>query len=141
MRRYLVVANQTLGGDHLMERLRSCVEAGPCSVHILVPASSDPRAWSHSHEGDYKVAAKRLAEAKERFATLGIEVSGEVGDTRPVDTVLDVLRREEFDEVILSTLPAGMSRWLGMDLVSRVERAVSIPVTHVTAADTPINAS
>lgn len=137
MRRYLVVANLTLGGEHLTEQLEKCVAEGPCAFHVLVPASADPHVWTHDLASDYDLAAQRLDEALERFGALHAEVTGEVGDHRPVDAVLDVLRRKPFDEVILSTLPAGISRWLRLDLVNRVRRAVDIPVTHVVAEETP----
>lgn len=136
MQRYLVVANQTLGGEHLMERLRASVAAGPCRLHVLVPASTDPNMWTHEQAHARAAAAERLETALERFRALGVEVSGEVGDVRPLDAILDVLAREPFDEVILSTLPPGISRWLRMDLVRRVERAVDIPVTHLVAEET-----
>lgn len=134
MRRYLVVANQTLGGDHLLQMLQDRMVEGDCFFYVLVPASSDPRAWSHSLEGDRERADARLREALGRFKRLGANVHGEVGDPRPDDAVLDVLSREPFDEVIVSTLPPGISRWLRMDVVSRIRRAASIPVRHVIGA-------
>lgn len=135
MRRYLVVANLTLGGEHLLRLLRERVAQGPCAFHVLVPASADPHVWTHDEASDYQLAARRLDEALERFEELHAEVTGEVGDHRPVDAVLDALRHGHFDEVVLSTLPAGASRWLRMDLVNRVRRAVDVPVTHVVATD------
>jgi nucleotide-binding universal stress UspA family protein len=142
MRTYLVVANLTLGGDHLLDILRDRASAGPCRFHILVPASADPTAWSHTNEQDTAAARERLAAAQERFAGLGddVEVTGEIGD-RPVDAVLDVLRREEIDEIILSTLPAGISRWLRIDLISRLQRVIDVPLTHVIAHPESITAS
>lgn len=141
MRRYLVVANQTLGGDQLMERLRACVDAGPCAVHVVVPASADPTETWHDHESDHALATRRLAEAMERFSKLGVDVTGEVGDHRPVDAVLDVMRRgEPVDEIIVSTLPAGVSRWLRLDALSRIERAVDVPVHHIITADRTVRA-
>jgi len=56
-----------------------------------------------------------------------------VGDERPLDAMRDAMRRVPCDEIILSTLPSGASRWLKMDLVSRAERAFPVPVTHVEA--------
>jgi hypothetical protein len=139
VRRYLVVANQTLGGDQLMERLRVCVDEGPCALHVVVPASADPTSAWHDHESDHALAASRLEQARERFAKLGVDVTGEVGDHRPVDAVLDVMRRgEPVDEIIVSTLPARASRWVRLDAVSRIERAVDVPVHHIVAADKPI---
>lgn len=138
MRRYLIVANQTLGGDHLLQLIRECMVEQACLFHVLVPASSDPHVWISSYEGDRAVAAERLTQALDRFRALGATVDGEIGDHRPDDAVLDVLSREPFDEVIVSTLPTRISRWLHMDVVSRISRAVTIPVRHVMAADVPL---
>ena len=137
MPRILVVANQTLGGEHLLTALRERVEAGDCRLHVLVPANPDPHGWSHSEEDDVLRARERLDAALQRFSGLGCQVDGEVGDGRPVDAILDVLRREPFDEVVLSTLPPAISKWLRTDLVHRVERAVDLPVTHVIAPADP----
>lgn len=136
MRRYLVVANQTLGGDHLLQTLQQKVAEGPCSVHVLVPASRNPEAWAQSYENAHSAARARLDAALERFGALGIEVDGEVGDERVVDAINDACAQASYDEIILSTLPPGVSRWLGFDLISRVERGCALPVTHVTAAPT-----
>lgn len=141
MKRYLVVANQTLGGAALLRYLKERVSEGPSAFHVLVPANVDTQGWVHDDETDRELARERLQEAVDRFSGLGAEVSGEVGDASPVDAIQDVLLRESFDEVILSTLPPGVSRWLRLDLVSRVERAVSIPVTHVVAEESPAHPS
>lgn len=139
MRRYLVVANRTLGGERLLEQLRQRVEAGSCSLHVLVPASPDQQGWTHDENLDRERARLRMELALERFGELGCEVTGEIGDPRPVDAVLDVMLDGEYDEILLSTLPTGASRWLGMDTVSRVQRAVSVPVVHVEAEETMVS--
>jgi hypothetical protein len=138
-RRYLVVANQTLGGAALVARLRQCVAEGPCEFHVLVPANIH-EGWIADEDSDAALAHQRLDQALTQLRGLGAEVSGEVGDVSPVDAINDVLRRSDFDEIILSTLPPGVSRWLRLDLPSRVERSVSIPVTHVVATDEPARA-
>ena len=136
MVRYLVVANQTIGGEALLARLRDAAAAGPCEIHVLVPASADPTTSFHDQTSDRTLAAARLQEALARFAGLGVPVTGEVGDHRPVDAVGDVLRRgERFDRVIVSTLPARVSRWVRLDAISRIERAVDIPVEHIVARE------
>lgn len=133
MRRYLVVANQTLGGDALLSRLREAAADGPLGIHVLVPASADPTESFHDEASDHRLAQERLADALDRFGGLEAEVTGEVGDHRPVDAVGDVLRRGEvFDRIIVSTLPPGISRWVRLDAVSRIERSVDIPVEHIT---------
>ena len=138
MARYLVVANQTLGGEPLLDRLQEATAQGSCEIHVLVPARADPTQAFHDETVDRQLAHKRLDEALSRFAELDATVSGEVGDHRPVDAVGDVLRRgERFDRIIVSTLPAGGSRWLRLDSVSRIERAVDVPVEHIVAANEP----
>lgn len=132
MPRYLVVANQTLGGEHLAEKVRECLRVGPCRFHVLVPASPphDHATWT---EGEaHEIAQRRLDAALARFRDLGAEADGEVGDPSPLEAIRDVLLREEFDEILLSTLPAGISRWLRQDLPHRVRR-FGLPVTHVVA--------
>ncbi len=135
MARYLVIANLTLVSDELYDLIRERAERGSAELHVVVPAARDPSTWrSHVEDEDAAAARKRLDAAIERFSALGIDVQGEVGDASPVQAIGDVLRRgEAFDEVILSTLPPGPSRWLRMDLPARIERASGLPVTHVTA--------
>lgn len=133
MRRFLVVANRTLAGDHLMELIRSRTSDGPCRFHVVVPATPDPSSWTYDEGSAHLLARDRLDTALERIGELDVEVTGEIGDELPFEATLDVLRREEFDEIILSTLPPGVSKWLGMGVVSRLERATDIPVEHVVA--------
>ena len=131
MRTYLVVANQTLGGEHLVNEVRSRLSSGPCQFHVLVPAThpDDHAVWT---EGEAQgIARRNLVRALEIFRDLGAEADGEIGDEQPLTAIQDVLRQREFDEIILSTLPPGISKWLGQDLISRVKRASPIPVTHV----------
>ena len=132
-RRILVVANQTLGGRRVLEWLRDQAEQGPCSVHVLIPANVDTQHWVHDDDSDRELAQARLAECLQRFRELDVTVTGEVGDPRPMDAILDVLNREAFDEILVSTLPVGISRWLRFDLVHRLQRTVLIPVTHLIA--------
>ncbi|HEX6256135.1 MAG TPA: hypothetical protein VFZ70_10045 [Euzebyales bacterium] len=134
---YLVVANQTLGGAHLLAELRRRTSEGPCRFHVVVPANVNPEGWTHTVDEAWAIARRRLDDAIERFRDLGAEVDGQVGDERPLDAIQDALRRWQCDEVILSTLPAGASRWLKMDLVSRASRTLRIPVTHVEATESP----
>jgi hypothetical protein len=129
MRRYLVVANRTLGGGELVSTLRDLAAAGPCSFHLLVPATPpSDHPWT---EGEaHAIARRRLELGLKRFSGLG-EVTGEVGDEHPVDAIRDVLDRgERFSAIVLSTLRPGISRWLRLDLISRVE-GFGLPVIHV----------
>jgi hypothetical protein len=131
MKRILVVANQTLGGPNVMAWLRDQIAQQDCAIHVLVPANVDTQSWVQDDDSDRELAGDRLNEALSRFGELGVDVTGEVGDPRPMDAILDVLRRADFDEILLSTLQPGVSRWLRLDLVHRLERTVTIPVTHI----------
>lgn len=132
MRRYLVVANQTLGGEPLLAELRRCCQGGAASFHVVVPATHPKDQWTWTEGEANAVARDRLERALERFRELGTEeVTGEVGSARPVEAIGDALRDGDFDGIVLSTLPAGVSKWLNQDLPSRVERSFDLPVTHV----------
>lgn len=133
MRRYLVVANQTLGGAHLAEAVQARLSAGSCVFHILVPATppQDQGTWT---EGEAEaIARERLDKGIARFGELGAEATGEVADPDPLQAIRDALAAERYEELILSTLPAGVSRWLNLDLPSRVGKQFSVPVTHIEA--------
>ena len=131
MRRYLVVANQTLAAEPLVSRVRELARAAPSSFQVVVPATP-PRdhVWT---EGEARATARsRLDEALARFAQLGTEVEGEVGDANPMLAIGDALRDHgPFDEIVISTLPKGLSKWLKLDLPHRVEASFGLRVTHV----------
>ena len=134
MRRYLVVSNQTLFSEAFAKKIRSCLAAGPSQFHVVVPATHprDHLTWTEGHSRT--VAKGRLAAALAQLAELGADADGEVGDARPIDAIRDaILGQPAFDEVILFTLPAGVSKWLHQDLPHRVQRELTIPVTHVVA--------
>jgi hypothetical protein len=132
MRHYLVVANQTLRQPELAEKIKACIDAGPCQFHFLVPATRahEPVRWTPADA--VAVARRRLDSALARFGTLGAEVFGEVGDPSPVVAISAVLRRRSFDALLLSTLPVGPSQWLRHDVPARIERLFNIPVELVT---------
>jgi hypothetical protein len=133
MRRYLVVGNQTLGGDPLRAKLQEKLAEGACQFHVVVPASHPAGAWT---DGEVRaMAQRRLDAALVAFAALGAEVTGEVGDASPVRAVADALLEAPFDEIILSTLPPGPSRWLRQDALHRIQRTFAVPCTHVVARE------
>ena len=132
MRAYLVVANVTLLDDTLLEAVRSKQAGDESRFHLLVPAAHPKGAWT---EGAVRVTAEeRLGEGLRHFRDHGIEVTGEIGDANPVAAVGDVLLRDSFDEIIISTLPPGPSAWLHQDAPSRMRRLYGLPVTHVARA-------
>lgn len=138
MRRYLIVANKTLAGQPLKEKLEACVKDGPCTFHVVAPATPplDDLTWTEGEVHD--IARRRLDVALAWFHEIGAEATGEVGDEDPLLAIEDALKDGAFDEIILSTLPAGASKWIGMDLPSKMKRrAEPIPVVHVIGEPSP----
>jgi nucleotide-binding universal stress UspA family protein len=148
MRRYLVVANQTLGGEELTAKLAERMEAGPSRFYLVVPVTNtegSDRWFTGGLEGvlpgAYKIArtlaAARLQHELNRLREAGAETDGEVVEPMPVDAIRKIANREEADEVIVSTLPRRVSRWVAMDLPHRIRRATSLPVTHISGPAGP----
>jgi hypothetical protein len=137
VRRYLVVANQTLGGEHLIEKVRECMAAGPCRFQVVVPATDAGGFAMQTEARAHREAQRRLDAALERFRAAGADASGRVGDARPMEAIRDALLNESFDEILLSTLPPGPSAWIRQDLPRRVKKSFDLPVTHLIAKREP----
>jgi hypothetical protein len=132
MRSYLIVANQTLTSQSLADAITARLADGPVRTHVVVPLSPVGGRLTWDERESRTVAQARLDEVLERLREMGAEADGEVGDRDPVMAVRDALRGREVDEVIVSTLPRGLSRWLGEDVPSRLRDSVQVPVTVVT---------
>lgn len=135
MARYLVVANLTVGGKALHDLLAERTAAAD-RVHVLVPASPVADGFkAHAESEDVRAARERLDAALSTLGDLEVaEVTGSIGDLHALDAVGDCLRAnadDPFDEIVISTLPPGPSRWLKLDLVNQVRRRHDQPVTHV----------
>jgi hypothetical protein len=124
----LVVANVTAASDELLAALKNRAEHRECGFTVLVPATGGGKAGREA-------AQAGLEEALERMRGAGLEVEGVVGDADPVIAVHDVWDPRRFDEIVISTLPTGASRWLAVDLPHRVEKFTGVQVEHVVAAE------
>ena len=134
MRSYLIVANQTLSGESLVNEVMACARAEPSRFHVVVPATPTAAHTNWTEGAAHAQAQRRLDAALEKFGAAGIDVTGEVGDEKPMLAVGDALRREQFDEIILSTLPPGVSKWLKRDLPHKLAKQYHLPVRHVVAS-------
>jgi len=130
MARYLVVANQTLGGAALAAKIRDLMEHGDAEFYVVVPATA-PHSTGWSVGEARAVAQERLDRMLDWFSSIGATASGEIADEHPLYAIRDVLREQVVDEIIISTLPAGVSKWMRQDLPRRVRREFVVPVTHV----------
>jgi hypothetical protein len=144
MRRYLVVANRTLGGDHILRAVRQRMHSEPCEFWIVVPAvrptsaRTEDRSYG-SDAGDYGwaesgelFAQQRLDRELQRLHEAGAEADGEVGDADPYKAVSRTMAERKFDEIILSTMPRARSRWLRQDLPRKLQK-FGVPVTQVVS--------
>jgi hypothetical protein len=134
MRSYLIVGNQTLAGPALSAAIAERTAAGdPTHFHVVVPATPIQDGFTWDEDKAQAAAQERLDAMLDHLRTLGVEASGEVGHKDPVEAARDAMRGHPVDEVILSTLPPGISRWLGQDAPTRLKAAVAVPVVVVTA--------
>jgi hypothetical protein len=123
----LVVAHKTAATPALLDAIRERTERGPCFFHLLVPSpGTGGRARG---ERVLALALPLLEEAGHR------PVTGSASPRHdPMDAIEEALHDGDFDEIILSTLPHGVSRWLHIDLPRRVAH-LGLPVTTVIARD------
>ena len=153
MRRYLVVANQTLGGQELIDAIRDRMARGPAEFWVLAPATPsthfavdfdalggavpiDPSVLPSSadiRDQAIAVAKSNLDAELTRLREMGAAADGAVGDPNPMVAIEKAVAEQQFDEIILSTLPPGISRWLALDLPHRVRRKFDLPLTVITA--------
>lgn len=152
MTRYLLIANQTLGGRELDREIQQRIATGPAEFHVVVPMTeprheaqdwvpADPiyaiparvEATAEAIDEARRRSEHRLGRIVERIRDLGGVAEGEVGPSDAYAAATEALERIRPDAVIVSTLPAGISRWIKMDLPSRLERAADVPVTTVEA--------
>ena len=131
-RRILVVANETVGGAALRDRIRERSEGVREEVLVVAPALNSPiRHWASDEDGARALAETRLEESLEKLRAGGINARGEVGDAEPLQAIEDALRTFGADEIIISTHPEGRSQWLERGVVTAARERFAVPITHV----------
>ena len=135
--RVLVVADRTAATPALLHAIHVRAARGPARFHLLVPNPAD-----HAELSD--AARKKDVNAGEQILALALPLidaasrshaEGSVSIRHdPMDAIEDALRDGHFDEIILSTLPHSVSRWLHIDLPRRVAH-LGLPLTTVTAEE------
>ena len=124
VRRILIVAHKSVATPSLVLEVRSRTDAGPCRLALLIPDADDSAAdaWT------LRRARRMLSEA------VGTPVEGIVSEGDDAYAgIVAALREGEYDEILISTLPEGGSRWLQDDLPARVRR-LGVHVAVVTSA-------
>jgi len=148
----LLVANQTLAGGEVTRFVKSRMGEESPQFTLLVPATGNAHPERRASvtntiaggvpgqdallaaedAADYERARARLEFELGTLRGLGATVDGVVGHPNPSKAISEVLRRRQFDEVVVFTLPKGISRWLHLDLPHFVQRKFHVPVTVIT---------
>jgi hypothetical protein len=120
----LVIANETVLGERLLDRIRQRAADGPATF-LLVSPQSDPET------GEHPEAEQRLRAALSTLRAEGIEAHGQVAHPDPYTAAMQVVDDEKVDEIIISTFPGERSGWLRRDVVERLGKDAGVPVEHV----------
>jgi hypothetical protein len=127
----LVVANETVVGEPLLEKIRGRARRGPASFLIICP-QSDAAASAHPE------AERRLRRALTILRGEGIDVHGQVAHPDPFTAAANAVQDERVDEIIVSTFPGEKtSNWLRGDLINRLRKQTGLPVEHVEVEREP----
>lgn len=125
----LVIANRTIESEEIRDAIVRRATAGPVEVTFVAPASSGGGSMRQRRAA----TAQRLDRAVQGLREAGVRVEGVVGDSDPMVAVQDAWDPRLFDEVIVATLPTGVSRWIAADLPRRVERFTGARVTRIVS--------
>jgi len=131
-RRILVVANETVGGEELLEAIRDRVQNVREQVLVVCPALNSPlKHWVSDEDKARILAQERLEASLAAMHEAGIEARGEIGDSDPLLAIEDAVRTFSPDELIISTHPEGRSNWLERGVVTSARERFAVPITHV----------
>jgi hypothetical protein len=127
MTKVLVIANRTVDSEEVRDAILGRAAGGPLYVTLVAPASGERRT----------ATAQRLECAVQSLRAAGVAIEGVVGDPDPMVALQEAWDPRRFDEIIVATLPTGVSRWMAADLPRRVARFSGARVTHVVAVPHP----
>lgn len=134
MARLLAVAHQTAQAGEFIDAVRAACEGDRIEVVLLVPATPVKHLTSWTHGESSAIAQQQAETAGRMLAEAGVEViESRVGDPDPYEAIVQAIAKEDYDSLIVSTFPPGISRWLGADLINRLRRSIDVPITHVVA--------
>jgi hypothetical protein len=131
MANILVLANETIGGANLLNAIRERHQQGDAKFFVVVPQSK-PRHGNVIYDEAVRDSAQvRVDLALAFMREEGLEGTGEVGDTDPLNAAKDAIAEHGITEILVSTLPATSSGWLRRDLIQALEAETGLPVRHV----------
>jgi hypothetical protein len=121
----LVIANVTAGSEELLAALKQRAARQPTTFHLVIPATS--------FGGGETAATETLEDALARLREEGLAADGVVGHSDPATAAIEAWDPKRYDEIIISTLPMRVSKWLRAGLPARVGRLTGALVTHVVS--------
>ena len=130
-KRYLLLANRTLEESWLLPRLLEFAESG-AHFHVVVSPTPTESGGDRTDDKGLGLASYRLRYIVDKLHEAGIEAEGEVGNADPLRAVTRAIEHQPADEILVATLPRGVSRWLEVDLPATLHRRFSVPVTTLT---------
>ena len=135
--RILVIANETLEGEHLRDEIVQMSEGVSEDVLVVCPAlNSQVRTWMSDEDAAREAARARLEAILQALANVGVTARGQIGDGDPFQALEDALRGFSADAIVISTHPVGSSNWLERGVVDRARARFDVPVTHVIGSTT-----
>jgi hypothetical protein len=123
----LVAANVTVSSDELSNRLKELAHEGPRRFIAVVPQDA-------VHGGAVAKARGRLEKLLESLREDGIVAAGMIGDPDPYTAIMNAVQYFHISEIVISTLPAGSSKWVADKLVDRIQAATNKPVEHIESS-------
>lgn len=133
-RRLLVIANETLESPQVLDELRYWADGDGAQIDVVVPMQRRG-VLSRITGGDDTGARERAQDRLDRMVAAltgaGFAASGRLGDEDPLLALADASREISPDAVVISTHPAGRSRWLQSELVARARAQIDVPVHHI----------
>jgi GABA permease len=142
--RLLVVANETVGGEALLDEIRDRCRGRQSEILVVTPALASSRAahWASDVDEAMELARQRMELSLIAIGELGLKARGEIGDSDPNMAIEDALRVFSADEIVISTHPPERSRWLEHGVVDRAREQIDLPISHVVvdlAADRAVS--
>jgi hypothetical protein len=128
-----VIANETVVGKALTDRIRERAGRGLASFLIISP-QSDPTQSAHPE------AERRLRRVLSELRAAGIEAHGQIAHPDPYTAAMQAIEDERVDEVIVSTFEPAQSPWMRRNLVQRLHNDAKVPVEHVVISADEVDA-
>jgi hypothetical protein len=129
--RILVVADEGVASSAFRDAIEPSARAGPTEAFVTAPALASRLGRWTGDEASYEAAKRHLDETLQVLTALGVEASGKIGASDPIQAADDALRLFAADEIVIATHPDSEANWLEQDVVDTARSRYGLPVTHI----------